>query len=94
MADARRRGSYRPGQVRAWPALHHPRPLPLPDACPNGPAHRPFLGIPTTDPLARLARVSADGTLSPIAAGSLAQSPRLYAFVHGWAPGAPRPPVT
>ncbi len=50
--------------------------------------HRPFVGIPTTDPLARLARVSAGGELSAVAAGALAGSPRVYAFVHGWAPGS------
>jgi len=50
--------------------------------------HRPFLGAPTFSPLDRLVRVRADGSMEPVSAGSLASVPRVYAAVHGWAPGS------
>ena len=50
--------------------------------------HRPFLGAPTDQPMDRLVRVRADGSLEPVAGRSLEDVPRLYCFVHGWAPGS------
>ncbi len=50
--------------------------------------HRPFLGAPTASPVTRLVRARSDGSLEPVSRGSLAQVPRVYAFVHGWAPGS------
>lgn len=50
--------------------------------------HRPFLGAPTFSPAERLARVRADGSMEPVPLGSLTGVPRIYAAVHGWAPGS------
>lgn len=50
--------------------------------------HRPFLGAPTVSPSNRLARVRADGSMEPVPLGSLSGVRRIYAAVHGWAPGS------
>ncbi len=50
--------------------------------------HRPFLGAPTVTPSDRLARVRADGSMELVPVGSLSGVPRIYAAVHGWAPGS------
>lgn len=50
--------------------------------------HRPFIAGPASHPLERLVRVRADGTLEPVAEASLADLPRIYCAVHGWAPGS------
>ena len=36
----------------------------------------------------RLVRVRADGSLEPVTGRSLEHVPRIYCFVHGWAPGS------
>ena len=50
--------------------------------------HRTFLGAPTAFPMDRVARARADGSLEPVAPRSLSEVPRIYTFVHGWAPGS------
>ena len=50
--------------------------------------HRPFLGAETARPVERLVRARADGSLEPVSIGSLAGVDRIYACVHGWAPGS------
>lgn len=50
--------------------------------------HRPFLGAATDQPMDRLVRVRADGTLVPVGGRSIQGVRRVYCFVHGWAPGS------